>query len=134
MRTLCKLKTVIVSSLIYSSHLSDKNWLETSSNNFYVFCLNHYCQPQLEYPVLLHRKELANKAHSYGVETCLVRDAGRTQIAPGSRTVLGIGPGILVIDIKRLVVFSFHCKSRSWDKKMSWTHPKFTLHFTVNCK
>ncbi|CAF1543725.1 unnamed protein product, partial [Rotaria sordida] len=24
--------------------------------------------------------------------TCLIRDAGRTQIEPGSKTVLGIGP------------------------------------------
>lgn len=38
-------------------------------------------------------KELANKATSLGIETCVVRDAGRTQIAPGSKTVLGIGPG-----------------------------------------
>ena len=28
-----------------------------------------------------------------GLEVCLIRDAGRTQIAPGSKTVLGVGPG-----------------------------------------
>ncbi|XP_028400742.1 peptidyl-tRNA hydrolase 2, mitochondrial-like [Dendronephthya gigantea] len=38
-------------------------------------------------------RELARKARGYGIETCLISDAGRTQIAPGSRTVLGIGPG-----------------------------------------
>jgi PTH2 family peptidyl-tRNA hydrolase len=37
--------------------------------------------------------ELAKMSHSQGLVTSLVRDAGRTQIAPGSKTVLGIGPG-----------------------------------------
>lgn len=45
-------------------------------------------------PVLC-RNELGAKARLYGIETCLISDAGRTQIAPGSRTVLGIGPGNL---------------------------------------
>ena len=39
------------------------------------------------------RRQLAHKAREYGLETCLISDAGRTQIAPGSRTVLGLGPG-----------------------------------------
>ncbi|EDO41127.1 predicted protein [Nematostella vectensis] len=38
---------------------------------------------------------LSKKARSLGLETCLIRDAGRTQIAPGSKTVLGVGPGPL---------------------------------------
>jgi peptidyl-tRNA hydrolase len=37
--------------------------------------------------------ELAHKAHSQGLIISLVCDAGRTQVAPGSETVLGIGPG-----------------------------------------
>ncbi|KAM7441912.1 Peptidyl-tRNA hydrolase protein 2 [Porites harrisoni] len=37
--------------------------------------------------------ELARKGRSIGLEVCLIRDAGRTQIAPGSKTVLGVGPG-----------------------------------------
>ncbi|KDR18489.1 peptidyl-tRNA hydrolase 2, mitochondrial-like isoform X1 [Zootermopsis nevadensis] len=37
--------------------------------------------------------ELASVSRSRGLITSLVRDAGRTQIAPGSKTVLGIGPG-----------------------------------------
>ncbi|XP_062887581.1 peptidyl-tRNA hydrolase 2, mitochondrial [Mobula hypostoma] len=35
--------------------------------------------------LLMHAKEL-------GLTVSLIQDAGRTQIAPGSRTVLGIGP------------------------------------------
>ncbi|XP_058944031.1 peptidyl-tRNA hydrolase 2, mitochondrial [Pocillopora verrucosa] len=37
--------------------------------------------------------ELTRQGRSLGLETCLIRDAGRTQIAPGSKTVLGVGPG-----------------------------------------
>uniref|UniRef100_W5NLM2 Peptidyl-tRNA hydrolase 2, mitochondrial n=2 Tax=Lepisosteus oculatus TaxID=7918 RepID=W5NLM2_LEPOC len=36
--------------------------------------------------LLAHAKEL-------GLPISLIQDAGRTQIAPGSRTVLGVGPG-----------------------------------------
>ena len=39
------------------------------------------------------RVDLTRKGRSLGLETCLIRDAGRTQIAPGSKTVLGVGPG-----------------------------------------
>lgn len=35
---------------------------------------------------------LASHARSKGLITSLVRDAGRTQLAPGTRTVLGVGP------------------------------------------
>ncbi|KAJ2785529.1 hypothetical protein H4R18_000474 [Coemansia javaensis] len=37
--------------------------------------------------------ELQGKARSAGLVAQSIRDAGRTQIAAGSRTVLGIGPG-----------------------------------------
>ncbi|KAL3857105.1 hypothetical protein ACJMK2_011800 [Sinanodonta woodiana] len=37
--------------------------------------------------------ELSKRAMSLGLTTSLIRDAGRTQIAAGSRTVLGVGPG-----------------------------------------
>jgi PTH2 family peptidyl-tRNA hydrolase len=37
--------------------------------------------------------ELEKKATELGLTTCLIVDAGRTQIAPNTRTVLGIGPG-----------------------------------------
>lgn len=36
---------------------------------------------------------LQKKARVYGLLTSIVRDAGRTQVAPGSKTVLAIGPG-----------------------------------------
>ena len=42
---------------------------------------------------LFCRRELASQARSLGLTVSLVRDAGRTQIAPGSTTVLGVGPG-----------------------------------------
>lgn len=36
---------------------------------------------------------MADNAKAAGLVTTLIQDAGRTQIAPGSRTVLGVGPG-----------------------------------------
>lgn len=45
--------------------------------------------------VLSHscRLKAASDAAGLGLNTHLVRDAGRTQIAPGSKTVLCVGPG-----------------------------------------
>lgn len=37
--------------------------------------------------------QLMQKALSVGLNASIVRDAGRTQIAAGSKTVLAIGPG-----------------------------------------
>ncbi|XP_024122590.1 peptidyl-tRNA hydrolase 2, mitochondrial isoform X1 [Oryzias melastigma] len=37
--------------------------------------------------------ELLSRARAVGLTVSLIQDAGRTQIAPGSRTVLGVGPG-----------------------------------------
>lgn len=37
--------------------------------------------------------DLLGHAKEAGLTVSLIQDAGRTQIAPGSRTVLGIGPG-----------------------------------------
>ncbi|XP_074642776.1 peptidyl-tRNA hydrolase 2, mitochondrial-like isoform X2 [Tubulanus polymorphus] len=36
---------------------------------------------------------LAKEARKLGLSATVISDAGRTQIAPGSKTVLGIGPG-----------------------------------------
>jgi len=38
-------------------------------------------------------KELAKVGRAHGLGVSLIQDAGRTQIARGSTTVLGIGPG-----------------------------------------
>lgn len=37
--------------------------------------------------------QLSREASKVGLNACLISDAGRTQIAPGSKTVLGVGPG-----------------------------------------
>ncbi|KAH9502857.1 Peptidyl-tRNA hydrolase protein 2, mitochondrial [Bulinus truncatus] len=37
--------------------------------------------------------ELSKAADAEGLITCVISDAGRTQIAPGSKTVMAIGPG-----------------------------------------
>ncbi|MBD3158290.1 MAG: peptidyl-tRNA hydrolase [Candidatus Lokiarchaeota archaeon] len=37
--------------------------------------------------------DLKNQASSYNIPHYLVRDAGMTQLSPGTATVLGIGPG-----------------------------------------
>ena len=47
----------------------------------------------LQCPTLDELKALEARARSEGLPTYLVADAGRTQIAAGSRTVLAIGPG-----------------------------------------
>lgn len=38
------------------------------------------------------QRELSAAARLAGLPTYIVQDAGRTQVAPGSRTVLAIGP------------------------------------------
>jgi PTH2 family peptidyl-tRNA hydrolase len=38
--------------------------------------------------------ELMHKAKEAGIAAKAIKDAGRTQVASGSRTVLAIGPGI----------------------------------------
>jgi PTH2 family peptidyl-tRNA hydrolase len=42
---------------------------------------------------VMSSNQLAMKAKQAGLESHIIRDAGRTQIAPGSKTVLGVGPG-----------------------------------------
>ncbi|XP_013067965.2 peptidyl-tRNA hydrolase 2, mitochondrial-like isoform X1 [Biomphalaria glabrata] len=37
--------------------------------------------------------DLTKAAEAEGLITCIISDAGRTQIAPGSKTVMAIGPG-----------------------------------------
>lgn len=42
------------------------------------------------------RLKLEKEAKKIGLVTSVIQDAGRTQIAAGSRTVLAIGPGFLL--------------------------------------
>lgn len=43
--------------------------------------------------------ELQAIALSLGLPAQTIQDAGRTQIAPGSRTVLGVGPGKMLLSL-----------------------------------
>jgi peptidyl-tRNA hydrolase len=43
--------------------------------------------------LMLFRDEIEAKAQQAGIVTYLVLDAGRTQVASGSKTVLAVGPG-----------------------------------------
>ena len=57
-----------------------------------VICLlPTYCD------VYFNRLALAKQAAELGIVTQVIRDAGRTQIAPGSLTALAVGPGMLYI-------------------------------------
>ncbi|XP_057324295.1 peptidyl-tRNA hydrolase 2, mitochondrial-like [Microplitis mediator] len=38
-------------------------------------------------------KSLASNANNHGLVTAIIKDAGRTQLEPGTISVLGIGPG-----------------------------------------
>ena len=37
--------------------------------------------------------QVQKEAQNVGLITSLIRDAGHTQVTPGSKTVLGVGPG-----------------------------------------
>lgn len=43
-------------------------------------------------PSLAEMEALDRKARSLGIPTVFVEDAGLTEVAPGTRTVLGLGP------------------------------------------
>jgi len=49
--------------------------------------------------------KLYEKAKAAGLTAHIVVDAGRTQIAAGSKTILAIGPGILYLLIPLLSYF-----------------------------
>ncbi|HYK93965.1 MAG TPA: peptidyl-tRNA hydrolase Pth2 [Thermoplasmata archaeon] len=44
-------------------------------------------------PTLTEMEQLQRAARSKGLPTVFVEDAGLTEVPPGTRTVLGIGPG-----------------------------------------
>ena len=59
------------------------------------------------------RLQLAREARSLGLNASLVKDAGRTQIAPGSVTVLSVGPGkfqLTETTIHMLLIVLFNCQ------------------------
>lgn len=60
------------------------------------FCISWFNQGQpkivLKVDNVGEMKELEQKAKQVGVITAMVRDAGRTEIAAGTTTVLGLGP------------------------------------------
>jgi len=45
-------------------------------------------------PTLAEMEELARAARSRGLPTVFVEDAGLTEVPAGTRTVLGVGPGL----------------------------------------
>lgn len=55
----------------------------------------------LRVPVLQNLYELKEKARREGISTALITDAGLTEVAPGTVTVLGIGPA-KAIDLDKI--------------------------------
>ena len=51
-------------------------------------------------------EELYKKANEFGMPTCFVRDAGKTQLETGTATVLGIGPA----EVEKLDSITGHLK------------------------
>lgn len=50
-------------------------------------------EPEISLAVhLKYLRQIQTEAHARGIPTCLIQDAGRTQIPPGTTTVLGMGP------------------------------------------
>ncbi|CAH1233646.1 PTRH2 [Branchiostoma lanceolatum] len=78
------------------SHAAVSLYKKMSRNNPDLLQLwEYYGQPKVvvkapDEPTLI---ELARQTRGIGLQTTLIQDAGRTQIAAGSKTVLGIGPG-----------------------------------------
>jgi len=67
---------------------------------------------------VLYSFKVASDAASLGLNTHIVCDAGRTQIAPGSKTVLCVGPGKSLCPMYpvHLVPIPRKCRMK-WDNK-----------------
>ena len=59
------------------------------------------------------RMELSKQAMVYGLVTKAIRDAGRTQIVAGSKTVLAVGPGMKINSLLHNVDFT-----KSWERSL----------------
>lgn len=78
------------------SHAAVSAYKQTQKRNPQVLKEWEYCgQPKVvvKAPDEETLIELLTHAKMLGLTVSLIQDAGRTQIEPGSRTVLGIGPG-----------------------------------------
>lgn len=64
--------------------------MRSEAQKYYI---QHNLCGALDYDAILNRNELRGKADGAGLPTYTVADAGRTQVAAGSKTVLVIGPG-----------------------------------------
>ncbi|XP_020017414.1 peptidyl-tRNA hydrolase 2, mitochondrial isoform X2 [Castor canadensis] len=78
------------------SHAAVSAYKQIQRRNPHVLKQWEYCgQPKVvvKAPDEEALMELLTHAKMLGLTVSLIQDAGRTQIEPGSRTVLGIGPG-----------------------------------------
>jgi len=53
------------------------------------------------------RKKFHHRAKELMIMSQSIRDAGRTQISPGTKTVVGFGPGKIIELIHELYYYSF---------------------------
>ncbi|GBP17711.1 Peptidyl-tRNA hydrolase [Eumeta japonica] len=65
---------------------------KTDPEGLNCWLLNGQSKIALKTDSLEELKEISANAKKMGIVTSMIRDAGRTQIAPNSITVLGVGP------------------------------------------
>ena len=65
-----------------------------NKNSKLLHCWEYYGQPKVVVKCQDESELIALQQHAkaLGVTATIIQDAGRTQISPGSRTVLGVGP------------------------------------------
>lgn len=70
--------------------------MKCNNCNVFICRWEHFGQPKVVVKVNSEEEllEIANNSRRKGLVTTVIRDAGRTQIAPGSKTVLGVGPDL----------------------------------------
>ena len=55
----------------------------------------------------LFRLAIAQHARALDLTVSLVQDAGRTQIAPGSKTVIAVGPGKISLKTRKNIIHNY---------------------------